>query len=160
GATTIHGGGDDYYYYHDHHYYWPFFYGAGVYYQEIYPTYGTTTYDLPPETQTESVNGTDYYVYDDVHYVKEADHYVVTAPPAETGNAASAVSEPNPVELTKAMCAHVAAHSNFLVESTEQVESPSKGPITVQRRILVSRPGRIAAAGRDGSALTHFWYDG
>jgi hypothetical protein len=99
-------------------------------------------------------------VYDDVRYVKEGDHYVVSAPPAETGKTAPVPPEPSPVDLTKAMCEHIATYSNFVVESTERVERPGKGPASVKRRIQVSRPDHLAAVAQDGSVATRFWYDG
>lgn len=160
GYKTIHHDHHDYYY-SNYRYYWPYYYGGTVYYQEIYPPYGTTLDELPADAVQVNTNGTSYYMYDDVYYAAEGDGqgYEVVAPPA--GSAEPVVdSENDPDKLLKAMCEYVGSFSNFVVDSLEQVERPGKDSATVKRRILVSRPDRITAAGRDGSAVTRFWYDG
>jgi hypothetical protein len=159
GARPIHIR-DDVYYCHDHHYYWPYYYGASVYYQEVYPPYGATADDLPPSAESITVGDTVYYLYDGVYYVKEGSQYVVSNPPDETAAGAPAQPAPNPADLMRAMCAHVAAFTNFVVDCTEQVDRPGKGPTTLKRRILICHPDRILAVGRDGSVATRFWYDG
>ena len=143
---------DDPYYYHDHHYYWPYYYGGSAYYQEVYAPYGTAEEDLPSSAETVVVGDTTYYVYDDVYYIKEGDNYVVTPEPVVPG--------PDPAELLKAMCAHVGTYSSFFVDTTEEVERPGKGTSVVKRRIVITRPDRVAAAGREGAKVTRFWYDG
>jgi len=149
---------DDPYYYHNHHYYWPYYYGGVVYYQEVYPPDGTTTEELPADATTETINGIEYYLYDDVYYTKEGDYYVVSAPPEEAGQ--SNTNNISAADLMKAMCRHLGTYSNFVVESTEQVERPDKTMETIKRRILVRNPDRLAAAGREGSMISRFWYDG
>jgi hypothetical protein len=148
------------YYYHDHHYYWPYYYGGSVYYQEVYPPNGTPVDDIPPAAELIVVGNVEYYLYDGVYYVKEGDRYVVSTSPDITQQAVPAGATPNPTELMKAMCAHVATFTNFVVDCTEQVDRPGKGPTTLKRRILICHPDRILAAGRDGSVSTRFWYDG
>jgi len=158
GYKSIHIDDDDYYYC-NHRYYWPYYYGGTVYYQEIYPPYGTSIDEIPAEAVQVVTNETNYYLYDDVYYVAEGQGYEVVAPPS--GPAASEQgSENDPATLLKAMCEYVGSFSDFVVDSMEQVEAPGKDQATVKRRILVSRPDRITAAGRDGSAVTRFWYDG
>jgi hypothetical protein len=140
---------DDAYYCHGYNYYWPYYYGGEVYYQEVYPPYGTAEEELPAGAETVTVNGEEYYMYDEVYYTKDGDNYVVTAVPT-----------PEAAGLVRAMCAYVGTFTNYLVDTTEEVERPGKKPATVRRNILLSRPDRVAAAGRAGSVVKKFWYDG
>ncbi|MBN1346422.1 MAG: DUF2092 domain-containing protein [Phycisphaerae bacterium] len=162
------------YYRHHHKYYWPYYYAGGLWYYEVYPPEGAYVEDLPPEYETEDVDGRTYYRDDgDTYYTKGQqegkDGYVVVPPPEGASSKpaeapAAQVATPDPLAILMQMSKHLAQLDRFIMGASETIEmvteSGQKIEVANERTIYVQRPNAVVADAKGDEIDKRVWYDG
>lgn len=153
GSVPVKVGGRSYYR-HGYHWYWPHYYGGSVRYEEVEPPPGALVEELPEDVDPVEEGSQTYYDYEGARYREVEGGYQVV------GNG---IGSPLPEDVLQSMCRLLGGLQAFSLSAVETADRKLPGGQLVEeeynRKVLVQRPDRLAAAVR-GGIDRRFWFDG
>ena len=155
-------------------YYWtgswwyrPYYYGGYVYYEQVAAPVGGEVDDLPVEDgEIVTIEGEQYWLYQDAYYSKTDDGYVVVDPHG------TAADEEDPLELEDSqalqvlrdMSTYLDQQPAFQIDSIEThddiQESGERVQLSNERHLFVTKPNMARAQTQGDGVDRQFWYDG